>query len=73
MFVIFYQRLVAEFLIQFGFKNVDALEPSDGMANIARSKSIYNNIYTELIQANRKTSIPDGNFFLPIFQSLFLS
>jgi SAM-dependent methyltransferase len=54
--------LVGDFLALSGFKNVDALEPSQGMVNVAKPKNIYQNFVVEPVLADRQTSIPDGAY-----------
>ena len=51
---------VAEYLTKFGYTNIDALEPSEGMVAIAKAKNLYNNFVVEPIYADKTTSIPDG-------------
>lgn len=51
---------VGEYLSQHGFKNVDALEPSKGMLEIAEKKKVYRNFYLEGISKDKPTSRPEG-------------
>jgi hypothetical protein len=54
--------LVGEFLIKNGFKNLDALEPSNGMLAKLKQKKIYNNIYFEGIKQNQQTSLISSSY-----------
>ncbi|XP_074657750.1 methyltransferase-like protein 27 [Tubulanus polymorphus] len=54
--------LVAEHLLnRYGFDNLDALEPSETLVQIANGKKLYTNISTELI-TDKPTSIPSETY-----------
>ncbi len=48
--------------MKFGFKNVDAMEPSTGMLNKLKEKNIYKNIFFEGIQSEKISSIAQDSY-----------
>jgi SAM-dependent methyltransferase len=54
--------LVGEFLHKNGFKNMDALEPSNGMLSKLKPKNIYDNIFFEGIKQNQNTSFVSSSY-----------
>lgn len=56
--------LVGELLFKLGFRHIDALEPSKGMASLAQAKEIYSRFYIEPIYSHKNTSINDGTSFI---------
>ncbi len=52
--------LVGEHLKKRGFFNLDALEPSRGMLEVAESKDIYRKLYSDRISVTEPTSLPAG-------------
>jgi predicted TPR repeat methyltransferase len=58
---------VGEYLKKHGYTNVDALEPSKGMLEVAGPKNIYKNMYQEEIAKDKQTSRPDGLVFFGFF------
>jgi hypothetical protein len=42
------------------FNNVDGLEPSEGMLEIAKKKNAYKNYFLEGIDAVKPTTLPEG-------------
>jgi hypothetical protein len=63
--------MVGECLTKYDFRNIDALEPSKGMASVARSKSIYKNIYLEGIYPDRQTSLLENTYDLIVLAGAF--
>jgi len=41
---------------------LDALDGSQSLLEVARSKSIYSNFFYELIESNKNTSLPEGAY-----------
>lgn len=52
--------LVGEYLKKRGFCNLDALEPSLGMLEVAKTKNVYKNLHSDRIDAFEPTSLPAG-------------
>jgi len=50
---------VAENLISHGFKHIDALDPSEGMLEIARRKNIYDHFITAYLDTNPLPTLPN--------------
>jgi len=50
---------VSESLRLHGFENIDALDPSEGMLEIAREKSLYNHYMTAYLDDNKLPTLED--------------
>lgn len=46
-----------------GFANIDGLEPSEKMVEVARSKNAYTKFYLEGVYADKQTSVPSSRNF----------
>ena len=61
-FVELFKGFVGERLVAHKFKNIDALEPSEGMLNQAKAKGFYSNYFMECIHADKPTSLNEGKY-----------
>ncbi|RNA26952.1 Williams-Beuren syndrome chromosomal region 27 -like isoform X2 [Brachionus plicatilis] len=59
------------FLKQHGFTQIDAIDPSASMIEIARSKNIYQNLFVEGISGDQKTSIETGTYDVGVLSGAF--
>ncbi|XP_072024788.1 methyltransferase-like protein 27 [Amphiura filiformis] len=62
----------AEYVFQQGFTNIDALEPSQGMLDIAKIKNIYKHIYCAAFQSDKQLDIQDDTYDALFFSASFL-
>ncbi|RUS75290.1 hypothetical protein EGW08_016956 [Elysia chlorotica] len=55
--------LVGEVLYAVGFTQLDGLDPSQGMLDVARSKGVYGSLFCEYVALdNKKLDIPDNTY-----------
>jgi ubiquinone/menaquinone biosynthesis C-methylase UbiE len=64
--------LVGEGLQALNYTNVDALEPSEGSNDVARSKGLYRNFITELLGPDKQLSIPSDTYDAAICIGVFI-
>jgi len=55
-----------------GFKNVDALEPSDGMVEVSKRKGVYTNYFVEPINAEKPTGLAESRIIYSVLKIIML-
>jgi ubiquinone/menaquinone biosynthesis C-methylase UbiE len=63
--------LVGEGLRALNYTNVDALEPSEGSNDIARSKGLYKNFMVELLGPDKHLTVPSNTYDAAICIGVF--
>ncbi len=58
--------VVAEELKPFGYDNIDGLDPVEGYLVAAKAKGLYKNVYKEVIDIEKPTSISDETYDIVI-------
>ncbi|XP_072022422.1 methyltransferase-like protein 27 [Amphiura filiformis] len=61
----------AEYVHLEGFTNIDALEPSQGMLDIAKLKNIYKQLYCAGFQSDKQVDIQDDTYDALFFSASF--
>lgn len=59
------------FLKNHGFTQVDAIDPSASMIEVARSKNVYQNLFVEGISGDQNTSIETGTYDVGVLSGAF--
>ena len=63
--------MVAEHLKELNYTNVDALEPSEGSNDVARSKGLYKKFIVEFLQPGKQVSILSDTYDAVISIGMF--